>query len=148
MFGIILSTYLCSMFGNKFEMEGMWQAQDILLWIPILFGHWKSQIFSGLDKILLFRKWFITFSLIQIIILFSYILYAIISHPGNGQLVHLRCTPSVYYRKSIWPVLADQLTCINKHVAGTVTKFNASLYFYFNFGCKSENVICCGNEYG
>ena len=24
------------------------------------------------------------------------------------------CTPSVYFRKSIWPVSADQLTCINK----------------------------------
>ena len=58
------------------------------------------------------------------------------------------CTPSVYFRKSIWPVSADQLTCINKHAADCVTKFNVSLYFYFNFGCKSEDVICCGNEYG
>ena len=52
------------------------------------------------------------------------------------------CTPSVYYRKSICPVSADQLTCINKHAAGRVTKFNMSLYFCFNFGCKSENIIC------
>ena len=57
------------------------------------------------------------------------------------------CTPSVYSRKSIWPVSAEQLTCINKHVADRVTKFNVSLYFYFNFGCKSENAICCGNKY-
>ena len=40
------------------------------------------------------------------------------------------------------------MACINKHAADRVTKFNVSLYFYFNFGCKSENVICCGNEYG
>ena len=57
------------------------------------------------------------------------------------------CTPSVYYRKSIWPDSANQLACTNKHAADRVTKFNVSLYFYFNFGSKSENVIFCGNEY-
>ena len=31
------------------------------------------------------------------------------------------CKPSVYYRKSIWPDSADQLTCINKHAADRVT---------------------------
>ena len=47
MFGTISKTNLCSMYGNKFEMEYM-------------------------DR--LFRKWYITFSLIEKIILFSYIL--------------------------------------------------------------------------
>ena len=47
------------------------------------------------------------------------------------------------------PVSVDQLTCIINHAPGTVTKFNViGLYFYFSFCCKSENVICCGNEYG
>ena len=64
-------------------------------------------------------------------------------HPGKRST----CTPSVYYRKSIWPVSADQLMCINNCLADRVTKFHVSLYFYFYFGCKSENVICCGNEY-
>ena len=32
------------------------------------------------------------------------------------------------------------------HAADRVTKFNVSLYFYFNFGCKSVNVICCGKN--
>ena len=36
--------------------------------------------FIDLNKILLFRKWCITFSLIEKIILFSYILYATIWH--------------------------------------------------------------------
>ena len=44
MFGTILNSNLCSILGNKFGMEGMWQAQDILLWIHLLFGHWKTQI--------------------------------------------------------------------------------------------------------
>ena len=39
------------------------------------------------------------------------------------------CTPSVYYRNSIWPVSADQLTFINKHAAERISKFNVSLYF-------------------
>ena len=29
MFGIILNSYLSSMLQNEFEMEGVWQAQDI-----------------------------------------------------------------------------------------------------------------------
>ena len=51
------------------------------------------------------------------------------------------CTPSVYYTESIWPVAADQLTCINKHAADRGTRFNVSVYFYFHFCCKSENSI-------
>ena len=31
MFGNILNSNLCSMLGKKFEMEGMWHAQDILI---------------------------------------------------------------------------------------------------------------------
>ena len=46
MFGISLNSYLCSMLGNKFKygVQGMWQAQYILLLIHILFRHWKKQI--------------------------------------------------------------------------------------------------------
>ena len=42
------------------------------------------------------------------------------------------CTSSVYCRKSIWPVSAGQLTCINKQATGRVTKFNVSLYFFIS----------------
>ena len=51
MFGIILNSCLCSMLGNKLEVHGMWQAQYILLWIHILFGHWKTQIFNEINNI-------------------------------------------------------------------------------------------------
>ena len=71
------------------------------------------------------------------------LLLPLIFTPGKGST----CTPSVYYIKSIWPVSAVQLTCINKHAADRVTKFDVSLYLYFNFGSNSENVICYGNEY-
>ena len=77
MFGIFLNSYLCYMFGNKFEMEDMWQVQYILLWIHILFGHWKTQILMKLIKFY-FSKMVHKILLIEKIILFSYILQAII----------------------------------------------------------------------
>ena len=58
---------------------------------------------------------------------------------------HTRETVSLY---AIDVKKKMNLTCINKHAADRLTKFIVSLYFYFNFGCKLENVICCGNEYG
>ena len=62
----------------------------------------------------------------------------LISHLGNGQLGRCRCTVENQYdlsRRTSWHVY------INKHAVDRVTKFNVSLCFYFNFGCKSENVI-------
>ena len=38
------------------------------------------------------------------------------------------CTPSVYYRKSIWPVSADQLTCINKRRIGLLSLMWAFIF--------------------
>ena len=43
------------------------------------------------------------------------------------------CTPSVYYRKSIWLVTVYHLTSVNKHVAEKVSMFNVSLLFYFTY---------------
>ena len=62
MFGIILNSYLCSMLGNKFEVEGMLRAQYILLRIYILFGPLEKANFNEINTILLFRKWCVTFS--------------------------------------------------------------------------------------
>ena len=44
-------------------------------------------------------------------------LCSVIYTPGKRST----CTPSVYYRKSIWLVTIYHLTCVNKHVAGKVS---------------------------
>ena len=74
MLGIILNSYLCSIVQNKSEMDGVWQAQDFSLSIHIMLWHWEMQIFNETDKILLFQKWCITFTLMVEIRFFSYIL--------------------------------------------------------------------------
>ena len=59
MFGTILNSNLCSVSGNKFEMEAMWQAYFIMNTYTV----WTLANFNEMDRILLFRKWCITFSL-------------------------------------------------------------------------------------
>ena len=74
------------------------------------------------------------------VVFFSHILYDRTT-PGKRST----CTPSVYYRKSIWLVTVYHLTCLNKHVAEMVGML-MWVYFFISLIVENRNSKN-GNEY-